>query len=195
MNTISNSNSTFPQATSQIIHLKKNIFAEYLLKFHINDCYTIDRLSSVKNKDQLLFQKFANKTQQLNLVLVDSIFPSIIADFALEALINNVTSFNEYIECKKNYLTISSKRDKDYFRYKFTSFIYYLLFSNISSSEVCIGNIRTNIVYNRKKEYFSIFNQHKLHNLLFEKMRVRVNNKKSQIKKQEAIICLEIFIP
>jgi len=58
----------------------------------------------------LLFQKFENKIQQMNLVLVDSYFPIILADLPLEVFINRVESFTEYIEANKSLSVFGSNR-------------------------------------------------------------------------------------
>jgi hypothetical protein len=49
------------------IKLHNTIFAEYNIIYHINDNFSIRELSEFLNKYQLLFIKFENKVQQLNL--------------------------------------------------------------------------------------------------------------------------------
>src|SRR5690242_11629687 len=102
------------------IHLNKLIFANYKIIYHINDSYKIKNLSSVHSKHILLFQKFSNKVQQMNLIIVDDIFPILLADVALSSLLNNISSFNDYaLIADKKLLLIDTINNKDYFKYKF----------------------------------------------------------------------------
>ncbi len=183
---------------SNFIHLKGNLFAEYHIIYRVNDCYSINDLSKVRLEHQLLFQKFENVTQQMNLVLVDSIFPNILSDLTVGVLIKRISSFDEYINLKRNFILFDDKRDKQYYKYKFQTFIHYLAFSNISGLEVCNGEINTNKVYYKKNnqaeiDYYPIYRLKELQNMLLDKMTVKINHSKSHIFNNEANVCLQMF--
>lgn len=98
------------------IHLKEKVFAEYKIIYHINDGYAIKELSRFSSKHQLLFQKFSNKIQQMNLMYVDSIFPIHLADVALELFFNRVSAFRSYGFLEKKFVVIDEGMDVNYFR-------------------------------------------------------------------------------
>ncbi|HWY12140.1 MAG TPA: HpaII family restriction endonuclease [Bacteroidia bacterium] len=181
------------------IHLKAKIFGEYNIIYHINDCYNIKSLDRVTSKHQLLFQKFENRIQQINLILVDSVFPNILSDLALEILIKKISSFNEYIRLRKDFILFNRAKDQYYYRYKFNSFIHYLTFSDINESQVCSGEIYTDRVYYKKSkrqgiEYYPIYCLYKIQKMLLGKMKIKIDYYKSYISNQEANICLQLFI-
>ena len=174
--------------------MKNKIISDYNIIFHINDIYSIKNLSKINSKDQLLFQKYSNKIQQLNLVVVDSIFPRILADVALESLVSGVSTFNQYI-----HLNVRNKRDDFYLSYKFKNYIYYLLFSDIDLRKIFKGEIDSSRIYYLKNnfevlEYYSVFRQHELQELLLEKMIVMVDKKKSILLNDNVQLCLKLII-
>lgn len=186
-----------PTQKPDFIHLKNKVFAEYNIIYHINDGYSIKDLTRFSFKDQLLFYKFSCKIQQMNLMLVDSIFPIHFSDLVLETFLNNLSSFSEYINLKKMFTVFDSKKDKDYFTYKFRSFIELLLYSNISSNEVCNGDIESERVYYFKNDsgeitYYSIFERKQLKDLLLDKLKLIINLKKSFFINDE--VCLNFKI-
>lgn len=182
---------------SVFIHLKEKVFAEYNIIYHINDGYSIKDFTRFSFKSQLLFYKFSSKIQQMNLMLVDSIFPIHFSDVVLETFLNNISSFSEYINLKKMFTVIDSKKDKDYFTYKFRSLLELLLYSNISSNEVCKGDIENERVYYFKNDsgeitYYSIFERKQLKDLLLDKMKLKINLKKSFFINDEVSLNFEI---
>ncbi|CAN5520541.1 hypothetical protein BH11BAC1_BH11BAC1_00590 [soil metagenome] len=185
---------------NKFIRLKGKIFAEYKIVYHINDAYSINHLSKFNSKHQLLFQKFKNKIQQLNLMLVDSIFPNILADVVLDVFLNDISSFNQYTNCKKTIVVIDPTTDKDYFKYKFYSFFNLLLFAEIASNKVCKRTILKNRIYclknNITKEikFYSVLQQNELQFLLLDKMKLEINLSSSSISKKEVILHLKIFV-
>ncbi len=190
-------NLKYPQL--DFIHLKDMQFAEYNIIYRVNDCYRINNLDQVTGKHQLLFQKFQNKIQQLNLILVDSIFSNIMADLALEVLLQKAFSFNEYVGLRKDNIKVNRKWDKNFYRYKFNSLVHYLAFSNIDTKEVCKGEIDTNRIYYRKNDkegidYYPIYCLDKIQKILLNEVKLNVNYSKSLISNQEATICLELFM-
>ena len=181
------------------INLKGKPFAECKIIYHINDCYSIKQLSEFRCKNQLLFQKFNSKTQQLNLSLVDSIFPNILSDVALDVFLNKVSTFNEYIRAEKTILVISPERDKEYFKYKFFTFINYLLYRDIASNKIYKGKIHDIRNYCLKNkggeiEFYSIYDQNELQLMLLDKMKLQIDLKSSSIGKEEVTLYLKIFV-
>lgn len=185
---------------STFIHLKDKAFAEYKIIYHINDGYSIKELNRFSSKHQLLFQKFTSKIHQMNLMFIDSIFPIHLADVARATLLNSVSSLQEYSLMQKDFIVISAERDAGYFRIKFYDFILQLLFSNIALEEPFrVESQRENIYYIKNEsneiDYYTYYDQRKLQELLFEKMRLEINKANSSITKDEVTLCLKIFIP
>jgi hypothetical protein len=180
------------------IHLKDITFAEYNFVYRINDGYSVKHLSKFNDKHQLLFQKVSGKAKQMNLMIVDSIFPILLADVVLDTFLNNVSSFSQYSTSKNKIVINDTEFNREYLEYKFKYFIHYLLFSNIASDEACKGNIETDKIYyqkgqSRKLQYFSIFEQKELQDLMFQKLTLKINPDKSFITKDEASICLALL--
>ena len=181
------------------INLKGKVFAEYKIIYHINDCYSIKKLSQFSSKHQLLFQKFESKSQQGNLFLVDSIFPNILSDVALEVFLNNVSTFNEYTEAKKQIWVIHVRSDKDYLKYKFVTFIQYLLYTHIATKKTYNGRDQTERNYCLKNqsgeiEFYPVLVLHELRTMLLDKMKLQIDLKNSSIGKEKVKLCLKIFM-
>ncbi len=195
-----NQSGEFTQSSkANFIHLRGMLFAEYNIIYRVNDCYSIKDLSEVALKHQLLFQKFENETQQMNLVLVDSIFPTILSDLAIEVLTKRISLLKEYINLERKFILFCEGQDQQYYKYKFQTFIHYLAFSNINGVEVCKGEIYMDKVYYKKNnqqeiDYYPIYRLKELQNILLEEMLVRIDFSKSQIRNKEATICLQIFV-
>ena len=133
-------------------------------------------------------------------MLVDSVFPIILAKVALQTLFGKISSLQDYIDLNKFLVVIDSETDKIYFRNKFIEFIHQLLFTNIASENVCKGEEdREKIFYLKKEsseiEYYPIFRQIELQKLLLEKMRLEINLKNSKMSKTEVILNLRVFVP
>lgn len=187
------------ETTRNIIKLKGKFFSEYKIIYHINDCFSVKKLSNFNSKHQLLFQKFENKVQQINLVLIDSFFPVILADVALEVFLNKVNSFNEYIEAKKPIIVFDANRDKDYFKHKFFTFIHLLLYSEIDSDKICKGDIQTDKIFCIRNDlselqFYSIYEQSQLQLMLLDRMNLEINFKSSSISKEEVKLNLQIRV-
>lgn len=179
------------------IHLRDNILGEYHFIYHINDGFSIDQLSDFSGKEQLFFQKMDSKTLQMNLMMVDSIFPLILADVVLEVFLNDVSSFYEYSQLKNKIAINDLKLESRYLEYKFKNFIHYLLFSDIASQSTFNGKIFLSNVYyskNQKGElkYYSIYEQKELQELIYQELKLDIYFEKSFIKKGKANICLTI---
>ncbi|MCX6312213.1 MAG: HpaII family restriction endonuclease [Bacteroidetes bacterium] len=182
------------------INLKAKTFAEYDIIYRINDCYAINQLSQINSNHQLLFQKFNNQIQQMNLVIVDSAFPIILADVALHVLTEEISTFEEYINARRFFVAVNPKYDRKYLTYKFKTFIHHLLFSNIASGNICKGEIEIDKVYCRKNdsselEYYSTFQQFEMQEMMLEKMQLEINLKSSSLSNHIATLNLRIFLP
>ncbi len=189
---------TLEQKQSPVFaHLKEILFAEYNFIYHINDGYSIKELSRFSSKHQLLFKKISSNIMQMNLMIVDSVFPLILADITLDVFLNNISSFNQYYISEKQLVVNEIHPYNEYIKYKLDGFIHHLLYSNISSTEVCKGDIDASKIYYLKSsqgeiKYYSIYEQKELKELMFEKMRLKINLEKSFIKNREANIFLQL---
>ena len=179
-------------------HLKAKLFAEYTFIYHINDGYSIKSLSSFYDKHQLLFQKISSKNKQMNLMLIDSIFPVLLADVVLDVFLKNVKTLSEYSRLKKTIQVNNLTFDEKYLEYKFKYFIHRLLQSNLATEEVYKGIIEGDKIYylrNSKKEikFYTVFEQNELIDLLFKKMTLEIDFKNSSLSDDEANLNLKIF--
>lgn len=190
------------QSVSQadFINLKNLVLAEYKINYHINDCFSITKLEKVSSKHQLLFQKFESKVQQSNLLFVDSIFPIILSDLALDVLLGKVTSFSEYIQAKRSPVEIGILANEEYLKYKFFQFVHSLLYSDVSSKKVCDGTPKTNKVFCIKNEsgeidFYTFYEQQVLQLLLLDKLKLEIDLSSSTISKHSVKLCLRIYFP
>lgn len=179
------------------IRLKDKTFAEYKFIYHINDGYSIKKLSDFSSKHQLLFQRMGNKIQQINLMLVDSVFPLILVDLVQEVFLKRVESILQYIDSKNKIVIEDTQFDKNYLRYKFDNFIHLLLYSNIASDKVCKSDFKADKIYylNNTKGvimYYSIYDLKELQDLLLQKMKLEINIDKSYIKNKNASLYMKI---
>jgi hypothetical protein len=176
-----------PQA--DFINLKNLVLAEYKINYHINDCFSITKLENVSSKHQLLFQKFENRVQQSNLLfMVDSIFPIILSDLALDVLLGKVTSFSEYIQAKRSPIEIGILANEEYLKYKFFQFVHSLLYSDVSSKKVCDETPKTNKVFCIKNEsgeidFYTFYEQQALQLLLLDKLMLEIDLSSSTVSK------------
>ncbi|MBK9330957.1 MAG: HpaII family restriction endonuclease [Ignavibacteria bacterium] len=184
--------------TPNYIHLKRITFAEYNFIYHINDGYSINDLSKFSNKTQLLFQKISSKVMQMNLMIVDSIFPLLLADVVLDTFLKGVSSFHQYTVSKDKIIISDTEFGSEYLKYKFWYFIHHLLYSDIAGKKIYKGEIDSSNIYylkNDKNEiqYFSILEQNQLQELMFHKMNLEIVSEKSFTAKDKANICFRIF--
>ena len=190
-------NSLTEEKINSFIKLKELTFGEYSIIYHINDCFSINQLSAIHSKHQLLFTKYSDKIQQMNLVLIDSLFPAILADVALEVFLNEVSTFKQYIQLKKTITVIDRVNDKNYLKHKFLSFIHHLLYSEISSNKVCIGEIQSDKIYCLKNstgelQFYSIYEQNELQLMLLDNMNLVINRESSSITDEQIKLSLQI---
>ena len=120
---------------------------------------------------KIKFNGISNQLLRLNLMLVDSKFPEILAEAALRA--------NKLEQCTLEQivaeLTLHSQFSKEYaaryYQYRINSFLHLLLYSNLAANEVCKGVIDSSRIYLYKTKqgdlhYFSIYDQNKLFDLI-----------------------------
>lgn len=179
-------------------NLRKQLFAEYLFVYHINDGYFITDLDQIHSKHQLLFQKIYTKVMQMNLMIVDSCFSILLSDIVLDVFLNNISSFAQYTSHKKKITIDDTEFDQYYIKYKLNYFINQLLFSNIASDEIYKGNIEVNKTFFLKNQsseiqYFTIYERYELQDLLFNQMTLEIDFSKSYIRETSANICLRIL--
>lgn len=177
------------------INLKNIEINEFKILYQLNDIYSTKKLSDIKNKNQLLFQKYAIITQQLNLSVFETIFPEILADITIETFLNNVRTFNEYMILQNKSFSIKESRSKNFLKYKLRLFINYLLFSNIDSESVFNGKLYNDRIYCLKNnsneiKYYSVLDQNELLKLLFDKLILQINNKNSFLQNDKVQLCL-----
>lgn len=185
---------------SNFIHLKNLTLAEYKIIYHINDGYSIKKLENISSKHQLLFQKFNNKIQQMNLMLVDSNFPIHLADVALEVFFNRVSTFEQYTLLKKNFVVIDAARDTNYFKNKFYEFILLALYSKLSTTKACNGEWQTDLVYYFKNshneiQYFTIFQQRELQQFVFQNSRLEILSSSTINANKSVTLVLRLTFP
>ncbi len=184
---------------ANFIHLKDITFAEYNIVYYVRDFNSVKSLSDLTNINTSSFISFDSDVQYLNLILIDSIFSSIIADLGLNVFLKNVSSIKEYITKEKEIKRFDSLCGEEPIKYKFFNFIHLLVYSNIASEEVSNGNIDSSKIYyfknkNNEIQYYSIYEQNELQLYLIDNMKLEIDLKKSFIEEDEATICLRIFI-
>jgi len=168
------------QQSTDFINLTNRQFAEYEIVFRINDSFCLKSIGDFSIKEQFLFQRFKNRNQQLNLMLIDSIFPIILADMALLVLLGKIKNLNDYLNSKEKIIFPQIINDKIYFERKIMDFMNGLLYGEVGGKAVWNGNTDNRRVFcikntNDELDFYSIFERNKLHELLKSKMKIEVN--------------------
>lgn len=70
----------------------------------------------LKNYQNLIarINYYSKKLKQMNLMLIDSIFPLILADVVLDTFLNKINSFYNYTKSKNKIIIYDSKFDSNY---------------------------------------------------------------------------------
>ena len=162
------------------INLTHRKFAEFEIVFRVNDGYKLKNIGDFRFKEQLLFQRFKNKTQQLNLMLIDSIFPIILAGIALLVLLGKIKNLNDYINSKERIIFPLIINDKIYFERKVMDFINGLLYGDVGGKLVWKGDSDNRRVFciknsNDELDFYSIYDRHKIIQLLAENMKTEIS--------------------
>jgi hypothetical protein len=184
---------------ANFFHLKDVIFAEYNFRFHLNDGYHVDNLEALYGKHQLLFQKIESKTQQLNLMMIDSVFPLLLADVVLDIFFSNRNSFGAYSRQKMGFQVGDTFFGEEYLKFKFYYFIKRLLYSKIAAEEAYLGEMDSNKIFyfkniEGKVEYFSIYDQWKLCDYIYEEMNSNVDLDRSSLNSSVVNLLFKISI-
>ena len=103
------------------------------------------------------------------------------------------------MKSKTSAVTFDREFDETYLKLKFTDFIRLLLYSNNSTKEVCNGILDSSKIFYLKNDqneiqYYSIYEQRELLNLLFEKRRLEVDLGKSTLKGDEVGIWFRMVV-
>ena len=184
---------------NNFIHLKNLRLADYNFIYELNkNCYRSD-IKNVIKKDLLIFNRLDNMIQQLNLMMIESSLPNILSNIILDIIDKGNFSLGiNFIlqECRERAL----KNESNYYiKYKLKMFLYHLLFTNTSSSNVFIDKIKYENVYyfkceKKELEYFSFYQQNELLDLVYSKSIFQIKLNKSSIKDGLAIINLSIRV-
>lgn len=175
----------------KFIHLKDLVLGEFGITYHVNDGFVINELSRVSMKEQLLFQKMVSRNQQLNLMMVDSIFPLIMAEMATVVLINGPLTFEQYVQMG------NSVYGEFLMEHKLHQFIHHLLYADISDEKPFNGTLDYERVYYQKGrnediEYFPVVEQRKLQTLLYNNAVMEIDIDKSSLTQREAMLVLRV---
>lgn len=184
------------QEKPNFINLTNRKFAEYEILFRVNDVFELNSINDIKFKEHLLFQRFKNKNQQLNLMLIDSAFDLILADIALLVLLGKITNLKDYINSKERIVFPQIINDKDYFERKIMDFINGLLFGEVGGKKEWNGetdNRRVFFIKNPNDElvFYSIYESKNLFELIKSKMKIE-NMASNLVSKNKYVICLKL---
>ena len=179
------------------INLTNRQLAEYEIVFRVNDGFSLKRIGDFIFKEQLLFQRFKNKNQQLNLMLIDSVFPIILADLALLVILGKVKNLNDYLISNERIIFPQILNDKIYFERKIMDFMNGLLYGEVGEKDVWNGDTDNNRVFcikntSNELDFYSIYERSKLLELLNSKM--KIENSLIEIRKRNEVrICLKFI--
>ncbi len=174
------------------INLTNRQFAKYDIVFRINDGFSLKSIGDFNFKEQLLFQRFKNINQQLNLMLIDSVFPVILADIALLVLLGKIKNLNDYLNSNERIIFPQIINDKIYFERKIMDFINGLLYGEVGGKVVWNGDTDNKRVFciknmNGELDFYSILERNKLLELLKSKLKIQVNIPKIEKNKNVCI--------
>jgi hypothetical protein len=125
-------------------------------------------------------------------MLIDSVFPIILADMALLVILGKVKNLNEYLNSIERIIFPQIINDKIYFERKIMDFINGLLYGEVGGKDVWNGDTDNRRVFCIKNttdelDFYSIFERNKLLELLKSKMKIEVNIHKIGINKNVCI--------
>jgi hypothetical protein len=175
----------------KFIHLKDLVLGEFGITYHVNDGFVINELSRVSMKEQLLFQKMVSRNQQLNLMMVDSIFPLMMAEMATVVLMKGPMTFAQYVQ------TGNPIHGEFLMEHKLHQFIHHLLYADVAAEKPFKGTLDYERVYyrngvNGEIEYYSIYEQRALEASIFQNAIIDIDHAKSILEAQEARIVLRV---
>jgi hypothetical protein len=177
----------------KFLHLKGLNLGSFNLIYHLNDGFIIDRLTDVSIKEQLLFQRFASRDLQLNLMMVDTIFPLILAELTSAVLLHDSMTFLTYVNSgKSNYSTFLLE-------HKMQQFINMLLYSDVAATSPFSGDMDYERLYYCRKseeeiEYYSIYDKQELQNYIYEHAVLKIAADSSVLNGREIVLALDIHL-
>ncbi len=175
----------------RFIHLNDLVLGEFGITYRLNDGFDINDLLQVSMKEQLLFQKMVSRNQQLNLMMVDSIFPLMMAEMATVVLLKGPMTCKQYVQ------TGNSVYGEFLMTHKLHQFIHHLLYADIADERPFSGKLDYERVYYRKGlneeiEYFPVFEQQKLQTLLYNNGIMEIDLGKSILTEEEVALVLHV---
>lgn len=179
------------QKPLKFIHLKGLVFGEFGIRYHVNDGFVIKDLMEVSSEEQLLFQKMESRIQQLNLMMVDSIFPLMLAEMATVVLLKGPMTCEQYVGSGM------SVYGEFLMEHKLNQFIHHLLYADVADEKPFNGILDYERVYYRKGQsggidYFPVFEQQKLQTWLFNNAVFEIDLNKSSLTERKATLVLSV---
>ncbi|MCK6640982.1 MAG: HpaII family restriction endonuclease [Bacteroidia bacterium] len=115
-------------------------------------------------REKIKINGISNQLLRLNLKLVDSKFPEILAEAALRANTLEQCTLEQIVAELISHSHFSKEYAARYYQHKINSFLQLLLYSNLATNEDCKGVIDSSLVYLYKTKqgdlrYFSIYDQ------------------------------------
>lgn len=175
----------------RFIHLKALSLGSFRIVYHVNDGYVIEGLSQIRSKDQLLFQKMVSRNQQLNLMMVDSVFPLMMTEMATVVLIKGPMTCAQYVQSG------NPSHGEYLMEQKLQQFIHHLLYADVADEKPFNGSLDYERVYYRKGEngdveYYSIYEKRELESYVYTNAVVKIEVESSVMSGGEAILDLKI---
>ncbi len=177
----------------KFIHLKELSLGCFRIVYHLNDGFVIENLTQIRMQEQLLFQKFDSRNHQLNLMMVDTIFPVMLAELASLVLIDGPITLKTYVGSGK------SAYGEYLVGHKMQQFVHCLLYSKIGQDSPFSGEMEYERLYYRRKskeeiEYYSIYDRRELEDHVYANAIVEIVSESSVVSVREAILVLKIYM-
>jgi len=175
----------------KFIYLKGLSLGSFRIVYHVNDGYEIDGLLKVRSKEQLLFKKMESHDQQLNLMMVDSLFPLMMAEMATVVLIKGPMTFRQFVQSG------NLSHGEFLMEHKLLQFIHHLLYADVADEKPFNGMLNHERVYCRKGEngdveYYSIYDRRELESLIYATANMKIDLKSSVMRDGEATLNVKI---
>lgn len=184
---------------SNFIHLKNLLLANYNFIYEIDENCIEPDIKTIGMAGTLKFKSLKNKTQHLNLMMIESNLPDILWNIILN-LIKEENYTLETTFINKDFKQLSLKKEiETSTKYQLKKFLHHLLFSTISSSNVFNGTMENDRIYYCKMhdgelKYFSVFELNDLLDVVYSKSYFQIDIKKSFIKNRKGTFRVSIKI-
>ena len=172
---------------SNFIHLKNLLLADYTFIYKMDKNSTEPNIKTIGRVGDLKFKSLKNKTQYLNLMMIESSLPDILWNIILNLIKEENYTLTRTI-INMNFEKLSLKKEiETSTKYQLKKLLHHLLFSNISSSNVFNGTMENDRIYYFKMhdgelKYLSVFELNDLLDLVYSKSYFQIDLKKSFIK-------------